>query len=187
MGVIAGVPTSVQALRRLPSRALTLSRVLSLLVFGNTNTIIIAATLLEQYAQAQGSVHLIFKLHLTLSASLISPTLQKRKWAYRDEATCLRPHRLHVAEIQEAGLVTMTAHKHTQTHTHSRKIRLQYVTLSLGLSFKDNFNTFFFVLMKKSWKIQITSIFNNKKIIRSGCILAFQFIFIGSFGILKSR
>lgn len=180
----AGVPTSVQALRRLPSRALKLSRVLSLLIFGNTNTIIIAATLLEQYAQAQSSVHLIFKLHLTLSASLISPTLQKRKWACRDEATCLRPHRLHVAEIQEAGLVTMTTHKHT--HTHSRKIRLQYVTLSLGLSFEDNFNTFFFVLMKKSWKIQITSIFNNKKITQCGCILAFQFTFNGSFGILKN-
>lgn len=38
---------------------------------------------------------------------------------------------------------------------------------------KTTFNTFFFVLMKKSWKIQITSIFNNKKIIQSGCILAF--------------
>ena len=120
MGVEAGVPTSGQALRRLPSRALKLSGVLSLLIFGNTNTVIIAATLLEQYAQAQGSAHLIFfKPHLTLSASLISPTLQKRKWARRDEATCLRPHRLQVAEIQEAGLVTMTTHKHTHTHTHT--------------------------------------------------------------------
>ena len=72
-----------------------------------------------------------------------------------------------MAEIQETRLVTMTTHKHTH------KIRLQYVTLSLDLSFKDNFNTFFFVLMKKSWKIQITSIFNNKKITQSGCILAY--------------
>lgn len=70
--VEAGVPTSVQALRRHQRRALKLSRVLSLLVFGDTNTIIIAATLPEQYAEAQGSVHLIFfKPHLTLSASLI--------------------------------------------------------------------------------------------------------------------